>query len=394
MKKVIGLRLFHLPSADWDARQIAHSLIGRARADAVRRLECEASDALGVDVVAFGAARVALAASLVTAPGNIGRVLIPAYTCVAVPNAVATAGIGIEWTDIEGANLNVDVALQHLRPGDAVIAQHTYGVPFRPGQLRRLRQSRAFVVEDRAHRFDGSDLEGDVAIFSLEHSKVVSAGQGGLVWARDPQQREALRQLQQRLPEPPTEAARRALRTSAVQAAIYRLGGGPNSVSSLMRRVALRVPPLSTPGQTVDELNGGMVAMYALHPALASAGIASIRRHVSNLEHRRRMAAVYRSVLGSLIPAWAAEDRPYVRQPVLVDDAERSSRLLRQKGIDLGIRWFNAPVHPLGSLSTYQSGSAPVAERLVSQVLTLPTHLGISVADAQMLAKQVADAAS
>jgi dTDP-4-amino-4,6-dideoxygalactose transaminase len=77
-----------------------------------------------------------------------------------------------------------------------------------------------------------------------------------------------------------------------------------------------------------------------------------------------------------------------------VEDAETTWATLRRAGWDLGPRWFNAPVHPRGSISDYPAGSAPNAERLVRTVLTLPTHPLISAEIADEISDAVAAAAS
>jgi dTDP-4-amino-4,6-dideoxygalactose transaminase len=79
--------------------------------------------------------------------------------------------------------------------------------------------------------------------------------------------------------------------------------------------------------------------------------------------------------------------------PIEVEDADRVTRALRAVGIDLGRRWFDAPIHPRGSQSTYVPGSAPMAERLASRVISLPTHPLISLADVDAIAAAIRAAA-
>lgn len=386
----MGRRLLHLPSADWSWRQVLQALRGDVSPDSVRRLEDAAARALGVEVIAFGSARAALAAVLMVGQPRIRRVVVPAYTCVAVPNAVRTAGCSIEWVDIEGPNLDLEEAARRVGPNTAVIAQHTYGVPIDPAGLWRLAEQGAFVIEDRTHRFDARDLVGSCAVFSLEQSKVVSAGQGGLVWAHDPELRSRLRAFQSRLQPVATAVARRILWTSAVQVAIARSGSRLEPLSSLARRLAQRLPFASWSGQTPDEIAGGPVHVVSMHPAFASVGIESMRRVEANLEHRRHIGAVYRSTLPDLVPKWARADLPYVRQPILVPNADQASQQLRALGLDLGPRWFEAPIHPRGSEGGYPPGLAPNAERLASRVLSLPTHAGIDPQTAARVASLIA----
>jgi dTDP-4-amino-4,6-dideoxygalactose transaminase len=384
-------RPFHVPSADWSVRDAAAALVSNEDAGAVERLEAVAEDVLGHPVVAFGSARSALAATFCVIARE-PRVFVPAFTCVAVPNAVVTAGGTIEWVDVAGANLDLDAILAKATSGDVVVAQHTYGIPLDAGRLREMRARGIYVVEDRAHRFDGEELAGQVAVYSLEHSKVVSAGHGGLVASDDPDLLEELRRLRATLAASSRGAARTILRTSAVQR-LLATRAVPAAFGSIARRAALRVPFLSAASQSIDELAGGGVQLEALAPDLAAAGLRSLRHLAANRAHRRRAAERYLETLPEFVPEWARPVGPFVRMPIEVDDADAVVRRLRTAGVDLGRRWFDAPVHPSGSRSSYVPGSAPRAERLASRVLSLPTHPLMTAADIETVAQAVRAAA-
>ena len=389
MSHLLGRRLVHVASADWAPVQVRTALRHHTVEDAVGKLEARASDLLGIDVVAFGSARAALAAALLTAPRRLQRVIVPAYTCVAVPNAVRAAAMEVRWVDIDsGPNLGLSSLEEILAtpgPLDAAIVQHTYGIPTAAGAMQAISDHGGFVIEDRAHMFDAKDLEGDCAVYSLEHSKLVSASQGGLAWARDSKQRARLREMRDRLPPVSDREAARALRTSAIQSGLAHLDALGRG-SSLLRRFALRFPPTSHRSQNAGELTGGPADLVSLHPALASVGLQGLANVTSNLRHRRRVASIYRRLLPGLVPIWAQDDLPYVRQPVLVPDAEQTTAALRRSGLDLGERWFNAPIHPRGSHSTYVAGTAPNAENLARHVLSLPTHPLITSDTAEVVA--------
>lgn len=383
-------RLLHVPSADWDGRQIRQALRMRpVHGNPVSRLEQAAERVLGVPVIAFGSARSALAAVLLADPPASGKVVVAAYTCVAVPNAIRAAGAQNVWVDVVGPNIDPDAARRAAMPGDAILAQHTYGVPIAREIAGAARQRAIRVIEDRAHRFDGTDLHGDAAVFSLEHSKVISGGQGGLAWARDDRVMAELGRMRDTWPPVDGRTAARVLRTSATQAALARLGGPQGVGNSLVRRIALRLPALSVPGQSEDELAGSGIQLSGPHPVMAEIGITSLRRLAATMDHRRWIADVYRAELGDLVPGWSPPDVTLVRMPVLVSDAASVARSMRERGWDLGPRWFDASIHPAGSISDYVPGSAPAAERLSASVLTLPTHALIDKPTARRIAVAV-----
>lgn len=389
LRKLVGSRLAHVPSADWDLADVGAAVASPT--DAVRALETAASSALGVECMAVGSARTAIWAALTTAH-EIRRVWVPAYTCVAVPNAVAAAGIEIRWVDVDGPNLDMDVVLAEGRAGDAVLAQHTYGVPVDPDAIRAARQRGVYVIEDRAHRFDAAEAAGDAVIFSLEHSKVVSGGQGGLLHVAAGDQAAAAARLIGALPQDAAASVRRIVLTSMGQLLFDWHAPVADRAGAAIRRALLRLPAMSAEGQTADELAGQGIVPRSLHPRLARLAERAIRRVDANLAHRVRIAAIYRERLPSLTPAWLPEGRPFVRYPVQVGDGDAVWRRVRWAGIDLGPRWFAAPVHPAGSRSSYVAGLAPRAEELSKAVLTLPTHLRVSEGEAVHIADAVTTA--
>lgn len=366
-------RLLHVPSADWSALQSISTLRSSSQHGSVEAFEATAGQMLGGRVIAFGSARAALAVivGILAKPGS--RVFVPSFTCVAVPNAVQTGGGVISWVDIEGPNIDVERVASIGRPGDVVVAQHTYGVPVEASAMAMLRDRGMLVIEDRAHRFDGDGVVGHAVVFSLEHSKVVSGGQGGLARIDDDAIFQRIVHARDRLIPVKDSTARRILRTSVSQR-LLASPRVPNWISGLGRRAALRVPALSEPGQTREELDGGTVRLRSLHPLLAAAGHLAVSRAPQNLAHRAWAARRYAEGLGDFVPAWALPIRPYVRMPIVVHDASVVTLVLRRGGIDLGPRWFESPVHPAGSRSTYRVGSAPRAEALAKRVLSLPTH--------------------
>jgi dTDP-4-amino-4,6-dideoxygalactose transaminase len=376
----------HVPSADWTVQQLRVAWSARASSDAVIRLEDAVSRALDLEVIATGSARTALYLLLKGSPP--ARLLVPAFTCVAVPNAAVTAGVPVEWVDIDGFHLAVDEAAKAVRDDDAVLIQHTFGIPHPDASSLRP----AFLIEDRAHRFDSADVTGDAVVFSLEHSKVFSAGRGGLLWVRDPALRRRVRAMRDELPATSDATAHRVLRTSVAQ---RWLASGPvrAGLRPLARRVAYRIPPISVAAQEEHELEGVGIKPTQMHPLNATVGLAGLASLSGMLDHRRRLAELYAAELGSLVAPAARNGSAVVRMPIQVEQPTAVRARVREHGIDLGNPWFNATVHPAGSVSTYVPGSAPVAEAITQRILNLPLHGLIDEAAARRIARLVAASA-
>lgn len=156
----------------------------------VRRLESELAGRAGVAhavCVASGTAALRLALRAVgIRPG--GRVLVPAYCCVALPNAVLACGAVPMAVDVRVDDWNIcpEAAARAAEAHGprAAVAVHTFGAPAPIDALRRLGIP---LVEDCAHAFGMSaglrplGACGDVAVISLYATKLIGAGEGGAV---------------------------------------------------------------------------------------------------------------------------------------------------------------------------------------------------------------------
>jgi perosamine synthetase len=148
-------------------------------------------------IFAYGSGRSALAACLRAAGvGSGDEVLLASYTCLAVPTAVVAVGAVPVYLDIDPETLNVDAESVESALGPnvrAVVVQHTLGkVAPVDAIVAAGRQRGVLVVEDCALAV-GSKRDGrsvgtvaDAGFFSMELSKTVSCGWGGLLLVNDP----------------------------------------------------------------------------------------------------------------------------------------------------------------------------------------------------------------
>ena len=166
-------------------------------------LEKEVCRYFGVDEALFACSgRSALYFILKGLPQR--KVVVPAYTCDAVAEAVALAGKEIVYAHVGGPNL--DMVLEGLVDSDTiVVATHQFGMPCNIGCIRAMCKTRgAIVVEDCAGalgtRIDGrlAGTFGDFAFFSFNASKLVTApAMGGFAISANPGE---IRKLKQTLP--------------------------------------------------------------------------------------------------------------------------------------------------------------------------------------------------
>jgi len=116
------------------------------------------------------------------------KVAVPTYACSALLNAIFMAEAKPTIIDVLPDSFCLDpVALGREATDSAcVIAVHTYGAP---ANIAAMRQSERKLIEDCCHSLGGRSAqaqlgkEGDAAVFSFYATKIITGGQGGLVWS-------------------------------------------------------------------------------------------------------------------------------------------------------------------------------------------------------------------
>jgi perosamine synthetase len=139
-------------------------------------------------------------------------VIVPALTFVACPNAVRYCGGNPVFADCDPITRNltpesIQSALTERTRG--VMLVHLFGSPGPVEAIRQLCNEKGiWLLEDCAHSFGarmgGRSVGGfgEAAIFSFYGNKVISTGEGGMVFVKDPQKREFIRCLREQGMDP------------------------------------------------------------------------------------------------------------------------------------------------------------------------------------------------
>ena len=156
------------------------------------QLECSGTSALMVAL-----------RSLKTLSPERSEVVAPAYTCPLVALAIAQCGLQLRLCDLRADALDMDpVCLQRLCSERtlAVLPTHLCGrVADVDAALQCARSVGAYVIEDAAQALGARSgaasvgLKGDIGFFSLAVGKGLSTFEGGVLMAREPSMRAALR---------------------------------------------------------------------------------------------------------------------------------------------------------------------------------------------------------
>jgi dTDP-4-amino-4,6-dideoxygalactose transaminase len=316
----------------------------------VRRLEARAAEYLGVRHCVAVASCTAGLMLVLRASGLSGDVVLPSFTFSATAHAVVWNGLRPLFTDIRPDDLLLDPAAVARSAGlrtAAILATHTYGTPCDVEALSEVaRRNGIRLFFDAAHAFGsrrGTSMVGgfgDAEVFSLSPTKLLIAGEGGIIATND-------------------------------DALAERCRFGRD---------------YANPGDYDTRFIGLNARMSEVHAATALASFEDLEERI---EQRNLLAERYRKVLGELpgigFPAVTDGDRStYKDFTILVDadqfgmDATGLTGALAAEGIQTR-RYYSPPVHrqrayrPFG----HSHGSLPVTDAAAAQVLTLPLWVGM-----------------
>lgn len=323
----------------------------------VRRFEEEFAVYCGVEhgvAVSSGTAALHLALrALDVGPGD--EVILPDFTMVATLFAVLYTGARPVFADVEEDTWCLDPALLEGKITErtrVIMPVHMYGHPCDMDPISSLaRQHGIDVVEDAAEahgalygqRKCGSF--GRAAAFSFFANKIITTGEGGMVVTPDPETADRCRYY---------------------------------------RNMCF---PLRGPREFRHEDLGYNYRLTNLQAAVGLAQLEQIEDHVARRRRNaRRYGELLREVPGLTLPVEKGEVRNvFWMFGVLVDpdsfglDRNGLMDALRLEGIDS--RCFFSPLHSqgvLGSFGIRDGGRYPVAERLASEGLYLPSGSGLA----------------
>jgi perosamine synthetase len=294
-------------------------------------------------------------------PGD--EVILPSASFVASANAVHYAGGKPVFADSDESTFNIspsDVEKKITRKTKAIMAVHLGGNPCDMHELQGIaRDAGLRLVEDCAHAH-GASVKGQpcgtfgvAGAYSLYPTKVVTAGEGGMIVTND------------------AELARkcRVLRNQG------RAGYGPKEIQAIGYN-------------------------YRMSDVLAEVARVQLKHLGEFVAQRNRIASLYRAELASI---------PWVRpQEVLSGNVssyyayivslwkppiprDQIAKILSEGGIQTSVLYHPIHLQPVyRKIFGYRRGLLPVAEALGSSSLALPMFSGMTAAQVRSVARALA----
>jgi len=304
------------------------------------------------------------------------EVLIPGYTCYSVAASIPKAGLKINAYDLDPTTLQPDFnSLRKSTSGKtlAILFQHLFGIPTPVDEFEEIAQkTEAPLIEDAAQALGGSidgrglGTIGDFSIFSFGRGKPLPLGGGGALIGKNIDILSEIQLKQQK------KIYAQLVATTAAQ-----------MLSSPWLYWIPEMLPFGL-GETIFDTDFNISAMQPVMQNLAdnSMGI------LDDLNiHRRDIAKTYEEAFDHecIIPIPDGGSAVYTRFPLMASPGPIPKELKR-----LGVRrMYPKAITDEETIKPYltdQKVYTPGASKIAQNLLTLPTHKGIT----ENLAKEIA----
>jgi dTDP-4-amino-4,6-dideoxygalactose transaminase len=334
--------------------------------------------------------------------GEGDEVLLSSFTCLAVPTAVVALGAIPKYCDINPVSLNIDLSLieQSIsKKTKAVVIQHTLGsITSIENVINLLKDRDILIIEDCALSI-GSTIKqrlvgtsADVSIFSLELSKTISSGWGGVLLVNNMKLEEKVRKHYKSVKEVRfSKSLRMAIQTLLCGILyipyIYPLGKYLVALMFKLRFFGPSTPNCELDGKVEDDF---ICKLPKTLLPLANKQI--LRFHEITSQHqvnasriRNKLLELNYSVLGNYL-----EDDNSIspRVPFMVEDRKVFIDFFMRKGIEIG-SWFDGPLSPLpkDKCFYYNKEDYPNASFVANHIVNLPCHVRLNSNDIILIEK-------
>jgi perosamine synthetase len=351
----------------------------------------ELSNYLAVDasqVFLFWKGRVALYAILKALGISKGdEVILPAFTCVVVPNAIIYLGATPVYVDIEPATFNIDttkISSRITKNTKAILAQNTFGLSPYIDSLRKIAgENNLALIEDCAHGFGGTyngkpnGTTTKAAFFSTQWNKPFSTGIGGMAIVQDAALSQKVSAIEQSALRPAfTDEMKLKAIIAAKKYLMHPAVYWP--AMHLYRWLSMKGIVIgSSSKEEIEDITQPENFLMAMTATQARKGRAELKRIDGLNAHRKATARQYADFLSTMNNAAPAHaEHTFLKYPLLVTDREKFMAAAEAERIEIG-DWFLSPLHPVKENLerwNYQYGSNPIAEHISKHIVNLPTH--------------------
>lgn len=319
------------------------------------------------------------------------EIILPAFTCVVVPNAILYLGAKPIYVDIspENYNINIDLLEKTITTRTKVIIwQNTFGLSSNIEQMIQIaKRHNLFSIEDCTHGFSGyynGNPNGsycDAAFYSTQWNKPFSTGIGGFLVVNNQELINKVEQLEGKKIKP-------SLMDKTILA--FLLFFNRYFVNRYTYWTMIKFYRFLSKNNLIigsnqgGELSGVKIPkdyFKDISSVQVNAGIRQLKQLDKVNKLRKNNALEYTQFLKDQNKTFVSENlfdnHLFLKYPLLVKDRELFFRLAEREKISLG-DWFLSPLHPIkGNLELWEfnlelfSYGSSIAKKIVN----LPTDI-------------------
>ena len=288
------------------------------------------------------------------------EVILPAFTCVVIPNAIIYLGAKPVYVDIDLKTYNArfeDIKKAVTEKTKAIICQNTFGLSSDMEEITAFAKERnIFTIEDCTHGFGGyfnqkpNGSYCDAAFYSTQWNKPFSTGTGGFALINNLNLLEPIQKINQDLIAP---SAKQKISLQMLYFIREKLLNKHTywRLIKFYRFLSRKNLVLgSSSGEEIISVVMPHNYFMKLSEVQIKKGIKNVKSLSVALNRRKENARIYTDFLlcqnKNHVPTSLFENHSFLKYPLLVENRDEIFRLAEKHKIELG-DWFISPIHPV-----------------------------------------------
>lgn len=318
------------------------------------------------------------------------EVILPAFTCVVVPNAIIYLGAKPIYVDISAKTYNT--TLNYIKKAitpktKCILIQNTFGLSSEVEEIIDFaKENNILTIEDCTHGFGGyyngnpNGFYADASFFSTQWNKPFSTGIGGFVYVKNQNYLNSINLVNKELIKPGFKEVFMLRMLYFINKYIVT----PKTYWFLIKMYRF----LSKKGLVVGSSTGGEITSIEMPKNYFKAsskfqekiGAKNINKLTSVIEKRKENALVFNAFLKQNNKTFVSEEllknHSFLKFPILVKDRELFKQNAEKANIKLG-DWFVSMIHPIENNFNewfLYPKDYPIAENISNRMLNLDTE--------------------
>lgn len=317
------------------------------------------------------------------------EVILPAFTCVVVPNAILYLKAKPIYVDINLKTYNTTlkkIKSKVTPKTKVVICQNTFGLSSEVDEISKwCKQNNIITIEDCTHGFGGK-FKGspngsfcDFAFYSSQWNKPHSTGIGGFAIVNDSNYITKLRRVNKDLIKP-------GLKSTFILKSLIFTRKNLVSENNYWRLLKLyrylskkNLVVGSSSGEEISSIEEPKKYFSGASKTQIKEGEKSVKSLKKDIILRKENALIYYDFLQKNNKTNVSKDlfdnHSFLKYPLLVSNQTEFLELAKKNKIELG-EWFNSPIHPVQQdfkLWKLNIEEFPNAKKISKLIVNLPT---------------------